>query len=265
MRILNGWHIPCMSNPLIKYCRIFANGMENLSMFPTNTLKQRNESNRNLNLLWTKNKNGKNKTGLKQRKTDTELPIYTNWKYKNRYGDCQLNQIEPKCHTESLESPYIRDPPWTWMAHTHTHTFRSTALLSQVLLVRYNTIEASALCNCIFLAQYPSLYFRFNCHGHRTKAHVSILLPHCHSPTAQPLALAIENMSSKVAGHRSSVWFSGVSYIEWILNGTWKGNWMTIFRVSYTGLNVLVVGSFSAENGWKWSTRNVKFVFNSIK
>lgn len=48
-----------------------------------------------------------------------------------------------------------------------------TALLSQVLLVRYNTVEASVLCNCIFLAQYPSLYFRFNCHGHWTKAHVS--------------------------------------------------------------------------------------------
>jgi len=54
----------------------------------------------------------------------------------------------------------------------HGHRTHWTTLLSQVLLVCYNTMEASALCNCIFLAQYPSLYFRFNCHGHRTKAHV---------------------------------------------------------------------------------------------
>lgn len=128
-----------------------------------NTLKQWNRTHANLNSRPPKKKkNGKRKTyqtcDASATKLDNKTPNHEKHE-KRKKRQLKPNQIEWQSRWYN-ESQLGQRTHWT-------------ALLSQVLLVRYNTIEASALCNCIFLAQYPSLYFRFNCHGHRTKAHVS--------------------------------------------------------------------------------------------
>lgn len=52
--------------------------------------------------------------------------------------------------------------------------FVQILLLSQVFLIRYNSIKATTLCCCIFPTQYTGLHIRFHCHGNGTKAHVSM-------------------------------------------------------------------------------------------
>jgi len=139
---------------MLKYCEW------KIYLCSANTLKQRNP-----NEFLDKNYE---KTRFKQRLK----PTYThNCKYKTYWGlptKPNRNQMPHEIAGIAISTTHRK-------THMDVYILRSTALLSQVLLVRYNTIEASALCNCIFLAQYPSLYFRFNCHGHRTKAHVSTL------------------------------------------------------------------------------------------
>lgn len=52
--------------------------------------------------------------------------------------------------------------------------FVQILLLSQVFLLRYNSIKATTLCRCIFPTQYTGLYIRFHCFGNGTKTHVSM-------------------------------------------------------------------------------------------
>lgn len=128
-----------------------------------------------------KNDNATQKPGKHATNGITKTSKTPNWAKTRRTKPNRMAMETTLCNNDSLSATWTSMPSTFTTIQRHNDGTHWTALLSQVLLVRYNTVEASVLCNCIFLAQYPSLYFRFNCHGHWTKAHVSTRT-HTHTP-----------------------------------------------------------------------------------